>query len=107
MRTSGIARAEQHTPQPSLPRRAPTAPDNFDKVVNGAKAALIEFYAPWYAAGAEDRTIPCSAAQRSAAAPARAPRTAAPVRAALAAAGAATQAVPSLPLPPGAATAST
>jgi protein disulfide-isomerase A6 len=23
------------------------APDNFDKLVNGAKHALIEFYAPW------------------------------------------------------------
>jgi hypothetical protein len=25
------------------------APDNFDKVIDGSKAALVEFYAPWYA----------------------------------------------------------
>jgi hypothetical protein len=24
------------------------APDNFDKIVDGSRAALIEFYAPWW-----------------------------------------------------------
>lgn len=23
------------------------APDNFDKVIDGSKGALVEFYAPW------------------------------------------------------------
>lgn len=26
------------------------APETFDKFVNGGKAALVEFYAPWYEA---------------------------------------------------------
>jgi len=34
-------------PTESLPGVQDLTPDNFDKIVNGAKAALVEFYAPW------------------------------------------------------------
>mmetsp|Transcript_27918 Transcript_27918/g.61277 ORF Transcript_27918/g.61277 Transcript_27918/m.61277 type:complete len:250 (-) Transcript_27918:220-969(-) len=34
-------------PTESLPGVQDLTPDNFDKIVNGAKAVLIEFYAPW------------------------------------------------------------
>jgi hypothetical protein len=30
------------------PMRPPPAPDNIDKLINGAKPAFIEFYAPWW-----------------------------------------------------------
>lgn len=34
-------------PLTPIPRRLCAAPANFDKVVDGSKGALIEFYAPW------------------------------------------------------------
>jgi protein disulfide-isomerase A6 len=34
-------------PTVSLPGVSDLTPDNFDKIVNGAKHALVEFYAPW------------------------------------------------------------
>lgn len=40
-----VARAND--PTEALPGVKDLTPDNFDKIVDGSKAALIEFYAPW------------------------------------------------------------
>jgi hypothetical protein len=35
-------------PTTALPGVKDLSPDTFDKIVDGSKAALIEFYAPWW-----------------------------------------------------------